>query len=59
MLPAHIIEELRRREEYAREQERPRIHVPLPEETAPVAEEACLERSSEDARGVWVIDLFG
>jgi len=58
MLPAHIIEELRKREEYAREQERPCVHLPVPE--IPTRDtDASLEPSSDDARGVWVVDLFG
>jgi len=58
MLPAHIIEELRRREEYVRQQERPRVRLPVPEAPEPVID-ASLEQSSDDARGVWVVDLMG
>jgi hypothetical protein len=58
MLPAHIIEELRKREEYAREQERPRVRLPMPE-VPELGTDASLEQSSDDARGVWIVDLFG
>ena len=59
MLDAFIIEEIKRRERMRRDEGRPLIEVPLPEEN-----ERPKRRSEEDdderpSRGVVVIDLAG
>lgn len=59
MLPAHIIEELRRREESARRVDQPRVQLPLPEpEDEPERRRPRTPRHEEN-RGVWIVDLMG
>ena len=59
MLPAHIIEELRRREECARRSEQPRVHLPLPELKDDPEERTHRRPPCEENRGVWIVDLMG
>lgn len=63
MLPAHIIEELRRREEHAREIEQERLRLPLPGTEVPAERVSDTQAEPEDEskveRGVWICDLMG
>lgn len=53
MLPAYIIEELRRREQSREPEQRPTLDLPLPVRPAPRADQ---ERGASE-RGVVIIDL--
>jgi hypothetical protein len=55
MLPAHIIEQIKKREE-VRRQEQPVLELPLPMQMPQKRPEQ--EKSVEENRGVVVIDLF-
>ena len=58
MLDAFIIEQIRKREERAREQQRPFLELPLPSQPRPEnGDEAPQKREEEPDRGVIVIDF--
>ena len=63
MLPAHIIEELRRREEHARQREHERLQLPLPGNDVHAERVSDTDSNSEEEpeveRGVWICDLMG
>jgi len=63
MLPLHIIEELRRREEHSRADRQKRLQLPLPgadpskPQRQPAKDDTEPQPGSD--RGVWICDLLG
>jgi hypothetical protein len=56
MLPPHVIEQIRQREQARRERERPQPQLELPIPSPPPSERGKTERNSE--RGIAIISLF-
>lgn len=57
MLDAFIIEEIKRRERLKQDQERPAIHIPLPDDTQRPPRRSETENDESPNRGVVVIDI--